>query len=202
MSTLASRFVLVLALPLATAGAISAVAQTTVPESPGQTETAPAAPSSDTAPDSAPEAQGRPAFAGKRGEHGHRGRGMEHGPMSAGPRGFGSARMGPQMGMMQLFEEADADGDGALTREELDGFRGEVVSDADASGDGNIDLEEFEAIYLRFTRERMVDLFQELDADGDGWVTTEELDARFGGLVARFDRNDDGQLSIEDRGRR
>lgn len=100
------------------------------------------------------------------------------------------------MGMM--MEKVDANGDRAVTQEEIDTFRNGVVSAADASGEGDISLDEFETIYLQMVRERMVDSFQKLDADGDGAVTQAEMDKRFGSVVERMDRNGDGQLDRED----
>lgn len=101
--------------------------------------------------------------------------------------------------MRQIMEKVDANGDRAVTQEEIDTFRASVVADADTSGEGDISLDEFETIYLDLTRERMVDAFQKLDADGDGVVTQAEMDKRFGDVVERMDRNDDGQLDRQDR---
>ena len=50
-------------------------------------------------------------------------------------------------------------------------------------------------------RERVVDAFQDHDDDGNGQVTAEEFNERYAGLVERFDRNGDGQLNQDDRGR-
>lgn len=106
-------------------------------------------------------------------------------------------------GMMgQMMEKVDANGDRAVTQEEIDTFRAATVANADASGEGDISLDEFETIYLEMMRERMVDAFQNLDADGDGVVTNAEMDKRFGNIVERMDRNDDGKLDREDRGGR
>ncbi|WP_162497338.1 EF-hand domain-containing protein [Roseovarius dicentrarchi] len=103
-------------------------------------------------------------------------------------------------GMMgQIMRQADANGDGAVTQDEIDTFRAGLVANADASGDGDISLDEFQTIYLELTRERMVDMFQKLDADGDGVVTQAEMDKRFGNIVERMDRNDDGKLSRDDK---
>ncbi|MEQ6203444.1 hypothetical protein ABMC88_10350 [Sulfitobacter sp. HNIBRBA2951] len=139
-----------------------------------ETETAPAQVQAQT---DTPDAK-RANFRKDHGErHGRGGRGM--------------------MGMM--MEKVDANGDRAVTQEEIDTFRNGVVSGADASGDGDISLAEFETIYLQMIRERMVDSFQKLDADGDGAVTQAEMDKRFGNVVERMDRNGDGQLDREDR---
>ena len=121
-----------------------------------------------------------------RGGHGDRG-------------GRGGHRGGAEL--MGLLEEADADGDGAVTQAELDEYRAARVGAVDASGDGALDVDEFDTLYRELTRTRMGDAFQRLDEDGDGAITTEEMDARFGGLVERFDRDGDGALSEADRGR-
>ncbi|MFZ1470605.1 MAG: hypothetical protein WAT09_16765 [Paracoccaceae bacterium] len=102
----------------------------------------------------------------------------------------------------QLMEKVDANGDGAITQAEIDTFRVGLVTGADTSGEGSISLDEFETIYLDLTRDRMVDAFQDLDADGDGVVTQAEMDTRFGGIVDQMDRNDDGKLDREDHGGR
>lgn len=100
-----------------------------------------------------------------------------------------------------VFAEVDADGDGSVTQEEIDTYRTAKVAEADASGDGALTIEEFDTIYREFTRSRMVDAFQDLDADGDGTISAEELDNRFGNIVERMDRDDDGALTLQ-RGRR
>ena len=114
--------------------------------------------------------------------------------------GFGG-RHGGEL-MMGLFDEVDADGDGAVTQAEIDTYRDARVGAVDASGDGALDIDEFDTLYRELTRSRVVDAFQRLDEDGDGAITSEELDVRFGSIVERLDRNDDGALSVEDRGRR
>lgn len=99
----------------------------------------------------------------------------------------------------QMMEKVDANGDRAVTQTEIDTFRAGIVSDADTSGEGDISLDEFETIYLQMVRNRMVDAFQKLDEDGDGAVTQAEMDQKFGSIVERMDRNDDGQLDRSDR---
>lgn len=139
------------------------------------------------------EREGRRAREG-RGPGGHGGPGGPFGP------GFGGPGGGEMMQM--LFEEVDADGNGAVTQEEIDAFRAARVGAADASGDGGLTLEEFETLYREFTRLRMVRAFQALDTDGDGVISQAEMDRRFGQVVERMDRNGDGALTLEDRGRR
>jgi Ca2+-binding EF-hand superfamily protein len=49
---------------------------------------------------------------------------------------------------------------------------------------------------------RMVDAFQKVDADGDAVITAAELDDLVAGAIDRMDRNGDGVISADDRGRR
>jgi hypothetical protein len=104
--------------------------------------------------------------------------------------------------MGQIIEMADANGDRAVTQDEIDTFRAGIVADADTSGEGDISLDEFQGIYLKLTRDNMVDAFQRLDADGDGAVTQPEMDRRLGDVIDRMDRNGDGKLDRDDRGGR
>ena len=115
----------------------------------------------------------------------------------AGRHGSARAEM-----MRTVFRQADSDGDGALTQAEIDTFRSAQVDRADVSGDGALSLDEFETLYREFTRNRMVNAFQRLDADGDGQISAAEMDDRFGDVVARMDRNDDGVLTLQDGRRR
>jgi len=131
-----------------------------------------------------------PAASEMKAKHGdHQRHGKDHG----GHRG----------GIMRaIMQQVDANGDRAITQTEIDTFRSDLVSGADVSGEGAISLDEFETIYLELTRNRMVDQFQDLDADGDGVISQSEMDARFGNIVQRMDRNDDGQLDRADRGKK
>lgn len=116
--------------------------------------------------------------------------------------GDGPGKRGGGKMMRQILEKVDANGDRAVTQDEIDTFRASLVSEADTSGDGNISLAEFETIYLKMMRNQMVDAFQHLDEDGDGMLTQAEMDIRFGNVVERMDRNGDGKLDRDDRGGR
>lgn len=117
-------------------------------------------------------------------------------------RDRGSGRRGGSEMFLNLFNEVNANGDGSVTQAEIDSYRATKVGEADASGDGALSIEEFDTLYREFTRSRMVDTFQDFDADGDGVISAEEMDARLGGIVDRLDRDNDGELTIQDRGRR
>lgn len=121
-----------------------------------------------------------------------------HGGPDGGPGGgFGGRDL-----MRGLFGEIDADGDGSVTQAEIDAFRTAQLSAADANGDGRLALDEFATVYFERIRPQMVDAFQAFDDDGDGAITAAELEDRFGDVVSRLDRNGDGALSPDDRGRR
>ncbi|MEM8665463.1 MAG: hypothetical protein AAGF49_15240 [Pseudomonadota bacterium] len=118
-----------------------------------------------------------------------------------GKHGRRGGKHGRRGGMQAILREADANNDRQLTQEEIDVFIKEKVEVGDANGDGNLTLEEFEAVWMDLSRRMMVRAFQRLDEDGDAVVASAELDERFGDIVERMDRNDDGVLSRDDRRR-
>jgi len=100
---------------------------------------------------------------------------------------------------MNLFEQADANGDRELTRAEIDGFRASLVGNADASGDGSLSIDEFDTAFRQLTRTRMVRAFQRLDRDGDGVIGTAEMDRPLERMIERMDRDGDGVLKMRER---
>ena len=113
-----------------------------------------------------------------------------------------SGHGGPRGQMLQdIFKLVDADSDGAVTQAEIDAFRAAKTAQADISGDGALSIEEFDTLYREFTRPRMVDAFQHMDNDGDGLISQDEMDARFGSIVARMDHDEDGVLTLKRRHR-
>lgn len=114
-----------------------------------------------------------------------------------GQRGQKGQRGGQDGAMIRsILGAADADGDGRVTRAEIDAYRADQMAAVDASGDGALSIEEFDTLYRALTRSRMVDAFQDLDADGDGRIVAEEIDARIARIMARMDRDGDGVLSL------
>ena len=86
-----------------------------------------------------------------------------------------------------------------ITQEEIDrGALEDRLAEFDADDDGSLNLEEYQALWLDAMRERMVDRFQAHDDDGDAIVTVEEFGERYGSMVRRVDRNDDGQITQDD----
>ena len=123
-------------------------------------------------------------YAGHRGGH----HGMHF--LKGGPLGLSA---------MEVFNAADADGDGKLIQAEIDKVRNERHAAHDADGDGNLSLEEFAGLWHETTRPLTVRAFQMLDTDGDAVVTRAEYDRPLAGIVERLDRDRDGGLSLRDR---
>ncbi len=142
-----------------------------------------------------------PLVASAHGEGDGRGMGYgRHGEQHGmrGHHGEGHAGRGGQVRMMELIEIYDADGDGAVSQDEIDQGRADRLRQFDADGDGQLSLDEYQALWLDAMRERMVDRFQAHDDDGDGLVTVEEFGDRTSHMVMMRDRNEDGVLNMDD----
>jgi len=114
-------------------------------------------------------------------------------------RGFGPLGLGPMDGPgNQILKTVDVNGDGKLSQEEIDTAVNDRFAKFDADANGNLSLTEFEALWADITKPMAVRAFQFLDPDGDAALSKAEIDERFGGIVAEFDRNDDGVLSRAD----
>ena len=111
--------------------------------------------------------------------------------------GHGRGMMGHQM-----MERYDADKDGKITQAEIDQNRTAWHGEFDADKNASLSLEEFRALWLKAKGEMIVREFQFFDADGNGQVTLEDYQEPLSGLVASRDRNGDGVLNRDDRGRR
>lgn len=110
---------------------------------------------------------------------------------------WGGRGMGQEM--MQRY---DADKDGKLTQAEIDQNRTAWHAEFDADKNATLSLDEFRALWLKARGEMIVREFQFFDADGNGQLTLEEYKTPMANMVAMRDRNGDGMLSMEDRGRR
>ncbi len=92
----------------------------------------------------------------------------------------GGMGMGAGMGMSGMKAllprlQADADGDGRVTPEELRARLGTLLEKYDTDRNGALSLGEFARLHADLMRETMVDRFQFLDDDGDGAVTASEI---------------------------
>ncbi|NQW00772.1 MAG: EF-hand domain-containing protein [Rhodospirillales bacterium] len=100
--------------------------------------------------------------------------------------------------MTKLFNEHDANKDGAVTQDEVDGVRKATLDKFDTDKDGNLSLAEFERLWLERMKSRMVDSFQRLDDDGSGTITTDEFIAPFGSIIKSHDMDNDGDVDEEE----
>ena len=130
---------------------------------------------------------------------GHQGGWGAHGGPYAGHHAKGHQGRHHGGRMHKMMKRFDTDGDGKLTQAEIDQSREANLAKFDGNQDGQLSLAEFEALWLDFMRERMVDRFQDLDANGDAVVTLEEYKEPFEAIVVRMDRNGDGALSRDDK---
>jgi Ca2+-binding EF-hand superfamily protein len=129
----------------------------------------------------------------------------------AGAVGVSTARESHRFGMMghggghgmasmanKIFDHFDSDGNGAVSKAEVDGVRKSEIKKNDTNKDGKLSLDEFEALWLGYMRERMVDHFQKLDADGDAVVTDAEIAAPLNKMMSWLDRNNDDTLTKDE----
>jgi len=133
-----------------------------------------------------------------------RGPGGQGGPAGPGRGGFSAERL------MAL----DKDGDGKVTKEELPEPMQRVLQRGDANGDGAIDREEAEKLVGQLRRDRpqggaggpggpggegFVERVMSLDRDGDGKVTKDEMPEWMRErILERADANGDGAIDKEE----
>ncbi|PPC75310.1 hypothetical protein C4K68_22010 [Pokkaliibacter plantistimulans] len=114
--------------------------------------------------------------------------------------------------MEEHFKQADTDGDGALSKAEVDAAIPRLAKhfdDIDANKDGKLTPDELKTYWQAHHDERMKDMqgkmqarfderFKKADTNGDGQISKEEFEAEAAQRFAAMDKNGDGQLSREE----
>ena len=97
---------------------------------------------------------------------------------------------------MEAFANADANGDGVITRAEFLAARNARFAKMDRNGDGVVARDDFGRI-LKFrpqAGERLDMLIRQADRNGDGRVTRDELANAPTPIFDRADANSDGRI--------
>jgi hypothetical protein len=129
---------------------------------------------------------------------------MTDGPRHGARRGKrGSARPdGPQPGgFNRRFEAQDADGDSSVSLAEFTGPQSDLFQEADANGDGVLSEDEHAGLRAAARTLTQRRAFTRLDADGDHVLTPAEFPSRHSRLAA-YDADGDGQVSRDEFPRR
>ena len=95
---------------------------------------------------------------------------------------------------LQMFNRADTDKDGKITKAEFDAARNARFAGIDANGDGTLEISELRA-WGRAWPSRFRDArFKALDGDSNGKIGVEEYVAQRKAMFAMIDANKDGTV--------
>lgn len=105
-------------------------------------------------------------------------------------------------GKGHMIEKMDTDGDGNITKAEVDALKASRFAEADANGDGGLTMAELDAFHeaerARRMAERKQRMFERSDKDGNGAISVDEFEARGGSMFDRLDSNDDDVISADE----
>jgi len=117
-----------------------------------------------------------------------------------------AAQHGPEGRGAEKFAEMDINGDGVITRAELNENRLSMFSEADANGDGLISYDEGLAAHKAKMKEKGREggrhkgkegkFFARMDIDGDGFVSLEEAEVMSDKRFTKMDANLDGAVTF------
>ena len=95
---------------------------------------------------------------------------------------------------MRMFNQADTNKDGTVTKAEFDAARGALFARMDANGDGVIETSELRA-WIRALPARIRDArFKSLDTNGDGKISADEYVSRRKSMFDKIDANNDSSV--------
>ena len=100
----------------------------------------------------------------------------------------------------KVFESADTNGDGVITKEEFHTARERLFARLDRNGDGYIDKDDMSGRLAgrQKAQERLAELVTQLDKDGDGRVSRSEFVDGATPLFDRADTDHNGELSKDE----
>ncbi len=100
----------------------------------------------------------------------------------------------------RIFDSADTNGDGIITREEFLAARERLFTRLDRNGDGYIDKDDTSArlVGRRKTQERLAELIARFDKDGDGRLSRTEFVDGPTPLFDQADTDHNGELSRQE----
>ena len=98
------------------------------------------------------------------------------------------------------FQQLDANGDGQVTKEEMQAYRTQRFTNADTNGDGQLSVEEMQAAAQKKANDRVTKMFEKHDANSDGYLSEDELPKprRAGKMFDRIDADGNGSISEQE----
>jgi Ca2+-binding EF-hand superfamily protein len=95
----------------------------------------------------------------------------------------------------KFFEGLDANGDGAISQQEVAAKKAAHARELDGNNDGFVDYDEMKAAREARAREHFT---KRHDANGDGRVSLDEMQSRGGNMFERLDGNNDGTITRDE----